>query len=277
MTGYGSTEKDGFKVEVRSLNHKYNDISVKMPPFLMEHEIAIRKSLRQAFERGKVDVIITLTDKRQRRVKVNSELAAEMFKAFELIQKELHLSGSLDISFFSGFRELLLTEESEFNTEALFDALRGAISKVDEMRAIEGSTLEKDLRNRLDLMKEQRDNIEALSQNVISSYRKKLSERIADLLQNPADEVRLAQEIAFISQKADISEELSRLASHIKQFDSSLLSNDPVGRRLDFLCQEMNREVNTIASKADDVEIIRLTIDIKAELEKLREQVQNIQ
>ncbi|HMK55615.1 MAG TPA: YicC/YloC family endoribonuclease [Dissulfurispiraceae bacterium] len=277
MTGYGSAEKEGFKVEVRSLNHKYNDISVRMPSFLMEHEIAVRKSVRTAFERGKVDVAITLTDKRQKKVKVNTELATEMFKAFELIQKELHLSGSLDISFFAGFRELLLTEESESNAEALFDALKEAISKVEEMRKTEGAALEKELRYRLDIVKQKRDSIAELTKDVVVSYKDKLSKKIADLLQGPPDEIRLAQEIAFIAQKADISEELARLASHIKQFGTFLSADNPVGRRLDFLCQEMNREVNTIASKVDDVEIISLAIDIKSELEKLREQVQNIQ
>lgn len=278
MTGYGSAEKEGFKVEVRSLNHKYNDVSVRMPSFLMEHETTIRKLIKEAFERGKIDVAVSLTDKRQKKVKVNTALAMEMYNAFALIQQELDLPGSLDIGFFSGYRELLLTEESENNADALFEALKEAISKVEEMRKIEGSALEKELLQRLGIVKERRDSIEASSKNMIIAYKEKLSRRIAEVIQNaPLDETRMAQEIAFIAQKGDISEELARLGSHIRQFGTFLSSNDSVGRRLDFLCQELNREANTIAAKVDDVDIINLTLDIKAELEKLREQVQNIQ
>ena len=263
---------------MRSLNHKYNDVSVRMPSFLMEHETTIRKLIKEAFERGKIDVAVSLTDKRQKKVKVNTALAMEMYNAFALIQQELDLPGSLDIGFFSGYRELLLTEESESNADALFEALKEAISKVEEMRKIEGSALEKELLQRLGIVKERRDSIEASSKNMIIAYKEKLSRRIAEVIQNaPLDETRMAQEIAFIAQKGDISEELARLGSHIRQFGTFLSSNDSVGRRLDFLCQELNREANTIAAKVDDVDIINLTLDIKAELEKLREQVQNIQ
>jgi uncharacterized protein (TIGR00255 family) len=278
MTGYGSAEKEGFKVEVRSLNHKFIDVSVRMPSFLMEHEITIRKMVKDAFERGKIDVAVSLTDKRQKKVKVNTELAREMYNAFALIRQELDLPGSLDINFFSGYRELLLTEESESNADALFEALKEAVSKVDEMRKDEGAALEKDLRQRLDIVREKREGIELSSKGMILAYKEKLSKRISELLLNtPTDETRMAQEIAFIAQKGDISEEFARLESHIRQFGTFLSSDASVGRRLDFLCQEMNREANTIAAKVDDVNIINLTLDIKSELEKLREQVQNIQ
>jgi uncharacterized protein (TIGR00255 family) len=278
MTGYGAAEKEGFKVEVRSLNHKYLDISVRIPSFLMEQEIPIKKLIKEAFERGKIDVSVSLTDKRQKKVKVNTELASEMYKAFAEIQKELALPGSLDISFFSGYRELLLTEESESNAEAIFEALTGAVSKVEGMRKSEGMALDKELRQRIGIIRDKRDGIEAASKNSVHNYREKLSKRIAELIQDaPHDEMRMAQEIAFIAQKGDISEELARLGSHVRQFDTFLSSGASVGRRLDFLCQEMNREANTIAAKVDDIDIINLTLDIKSELEKLREQVQNIQ
>jgi uncharacterized protein (TIGR00255 family) len=278
MTGYGAAENEGFKVEVRSLNHKYLDVSVRMPSFLMEQEIPIRKLMKEAFERGKIDVSVSLTDKRQKKVKVNIDLASEMYKAFAEIQKELALPGSLDIGFFSGYRELLLTEESENNTDALFKAVKEAVSRVEGMRQNEGSALEKELRQRLETVAGKRESIEAASKNMIQSYKEKLSKRIAELIQNaPPDETRMAQEIALIAQKGDISEELARLGSHVRQFGAFLSSDASVGRRLDFLCQEMNREVNTIAAKVDDVDIINLTLDIKSELEKLREQVQNIQ
>ena len=278
MTGYGSAEKEGFKVELRSLNHKYLEVSVRMPSFLMEQEIPIRKLVKAAFERGKIDVAVSLADKIQKKVRVNTDLAREMYNAFADIQKELALPGSLDISFFAGYRELLLTEESEANADSLFGALKDAVSAVGEMRHDEGAALEKELRLRLGIVKEKREGIEALSKDMIVAYKEKLSKRIAELLQNALpDETRMMQEIAFIAQKGDISEELARLGSHINQFGSFLSSDASVGRRLDFLCQEMNREANTIAAKVDDVNIINLTLDIKSELEKLREQVQNIQ
>jgi len=278
MTGYGSAEKEGFKVEVRSLNHKFLEVSVRMPSFLMEHEIPIRKLVKASFERGKIDVAVSISDKMQKKVRVNTDLAREMYSAFADIQKELALPGSLDISFFSGYRELLLTEESEANADALFGALADAISAVGEMRIDEGAALEKELRLRLGIVWEKREGIEILSKDMIIAHKEKLSRKIAELLQNALpDETRMAQEIAFIAQKGDISEELARLGSHIKQFGSFLSSGSSIGRRLDFLCQEMNREANTIAAKVDDVNIINLTLDIKSELEKLREQVQNIQ
>jgi len=278
MTGYGAAEKEGYKVEVRSLNHKYLDVSVRIPSFLMEQEMPIRKLIKGAFERGKIDVAVTLTDKRRKKVNVNTDLANEMYKAFAEIQKELALPGSLDIGFFSGYRELLLTEESESNTDALFEALTEAVSKVEGMRKSEGTALETELRQRLGTVREKRDGIEAASKGMIYKYKEKLSKKIAELIQNvPHDEMRMAQEIAFIAQKGDISEELARLDSHVRQFGTFLSSDVSVGRRLDFLCQEMNREANTIAAKVDDVDIINLTLDIKSELEKLREQVQNIQ
>ena len=275
---FSFAENEGFKVEVRSLNHKYLDVSVRMPSFLMEQEIPIRKLMKEAFERGKIDVSVSLADKRQKKVKVNTDLATEMYKAFMELQKELALPGSLDIGFFSGYRELLLTEESENNTDALFKAVKEAVSRVEGMRKNEGTALEKELRQRLETVAGKRESIEAASKNMIQSYKEKLSKRIAELIQNaPPDETRMAQEVAFIAQKGDISEELARLGSHVRQFGTFLSSDASVGRRLDFLCQEINREVNTIAAKVDDVDIINLTLDMKSELEKLREQVQNIQ
>jgi uncharacterized protein (TIGR00255 family) len=194
------------------------------------------------------------------------------------IQKELALPGALDVGFFSGYRELLLTEESENNTDALFAAVKEAVSRVEGMRKSEGTALENELRQRLEIVREKRDGIESASKNMVQSYKEKLSKKIAELIQNALpDETRMAQEVAFIAQKGDISEELARLGSHVRQFDTFLSSDASVGRRLDFLCQEINREVNTIAAKVDNVDIINLTLDIKSELEKLREQVQNIQ
>lgn len=278
MTGFGSAEKDGFKVEVRSLNHKYLDISFKMPSFLLEHEISLRNIIKERFARGKFDVNISLTDKRQLKVCVNKDVAKAMYKAFSELQKELSLPGSLSIDFFSGYREFLMSEELEYNIDALFIALNEAISKVEEMRKNEGRTLFKELQERIKRLGDMQNEIEGLSKGMAATYKETISRRIAELVSDLAiDDTRLAQEVAMMAQKSDITEELARFKSHIQQFYASLSDGGVIGRKLDFILQEMNREVNTIASKTDNVRVISLTIDMKTDIEKLREQVQNIQ
>ena len=278
MTGYGAAEREGFKVEVRTLNHKYLDVSVKMPSYLMEHDLTVRKQIKDAFERGKVDVTISQADRRQKKIKVDAELAREMYNAFSVLQKELALPGKLDISFFAGSREVLMSEEPDAKPESILEALNEAVSKVEEMRDAEGLALEQELRQRLDKVDKSHLEIGAAAKNVLPVYRDRLQKRVSELMTNGLpDETRMAQEIAFIAQKGDISEEIARLGSHISQFSSFLSSGASIGRRLDFLCQEMNREANTISSKMDDIAIINLALDIKAEVERLREQVQNIQ
>jgi uncharacterized protein (TIGR00255 family) len=278
MTGYGAAEIEGFKVEVRSLNHKYLDVSVRMPSYLMEYEMAVRKMVKDSFERGKIDVSISQTDRRSKKIMLDANLAREMYNAFAGIQKELSLPGSLDINFFAGYRELLVSEEPSGGSEQIFEALKEAVSKVDEMRCVEGRALEQELRQRLNLISERHKEIAETAKDFLPVYRDRLLKKVSELMSNAVpDEARLAQEMAFIAQKADITEEITRLGSHISQFMTFLSSGASVGRRLDFLCQEMNREANTIGSKIDDIAIINLGLDIKAEVERLREQVQNIQ
>ncbi|MDI6728587.1 MAG: YicC/YloC family endoribonuclease [Thermodesulfovibrionales bacterium] len=278
MTGFGAAERNGFKVEVRSLNHRYIEISVRMPSVLMEHEIPVRNIIKGRFARGKFDVNISLADKRQLKMGINKELAKGIYDAFSDLQKELTLPGSLNIDFFSSFRELLVAEEPEYDADALYNALNDAVSRVEEMRRTEGETLKKEMESSLKRLADMRNEIEGLSHGLAAHYRETLSKRIAELVSNLSiDETRLAQEVAIIAQKSDITEEMARFRSHIQQFLSALSNGDVIGRKLDFLLQEMNRETNTIASKMDDVRIINLSIEIKTEIEKLREQVQNIQ
>lgn len=278
MTGFGSSEVNGFKVELRSLNHRYLDISVRMPSALMEHEIPVRNLIKDRFARGKFDITISLTDKRQLKVGINKELAAGMYKAFSELQSELSIPGSLTIDFFSGYRELVLNQEPDYSPDALYEALKIAISRIEEMRRGEGETLRKELQDRSEKLADIRSQMEALSGEVVVNYREHLSKRVAELASGTSiDEARLAQEIAFMAQKSDITEELARLTSHFKQFNSLLSKGDVIGRRLDFILQEMNREVNTVGSKMDDIRIVNLGIEMKTEMEKLREQVQNIQ
>lgn len=278
MTGFGAAERDGFKVEVRSLNHRYIEISVRMPSVLVEHEIPVRNIIKERFARGKFDVNISLTDKRQIRMGVNKELAKGIYDAFSDLQKELSLPGHLNIDFFSGYRELLIEEKPDYNADVLYNALNDAVSKVEEMRRTEGETLKKELECSLKRLAGMHNEIEGLLHGLVAHYRETLSKRIAELVSNLSiDETRLAQEVAIMAQKSDIAEELARFRSHMQQFQSALSNGDVIGRKLDFILQEMNRETNTIASKMDDVRVINLSIEIKTEIEKLREQVQNIQ
>lgn len=278
MTGFGVAEKDGFKVEVRSLNHRYIEISVRMPSVLVEHEIPVRNIIKGKFARGKFDVNISFTDKRQMKMEINRELAKGIYDAFSGLQRELSLPGSLNIDFFSGYRELLMTEEPEYDTDALYNALDDAVSKVEEMRRAEGEILKKELTGRLKRLEGIHGEIEGLSKGLVAHYKEALAKKIAELVPNLSiDETRLAQEVAIMAQKSDIAEELARFRSHMQQFQSALSNGDVIGRKLDFLLQEMNRETSTVASKMDDVRIINLSIEIKTEVEKLREQVQNIQ
>lgn len=278
MTGFGAAERDGFKVEVRSLNHRYMDISVRMPSVLMEHEIPVRNIIKERFARGKFDVNISFADKRQMKMTVNKDMAKGIYDAFSDLQKELSLPGDFNIDFFSGYRELLMAEEPEYDTHALYNALNDAVSKVEEMRRTEGETLKKEMESRLKRLEGIHGEIEGLSKGLVVHYKDALAKKIAELVPNLSiDETMLAQEVAIMAQKSDIAEELARFRSHIQQFQSALSNGDVIGRKLDFILQEMNRETNTVASKMDDVRIINLSIEIKTEVEKLREQVQNIQ
>ena len=278
MTGYGASERKGFKVEVRSLNHRYLDVNVRMPSFLMEHEIPVRNLIKDQFARGKFDVTISLTDKRQFKVRANKELAGEIYDTILDLQKTLSIPGSLDIGFLSWYREFLLTEEPSYSADDLYDALRDAVMRADEMRRKEGESLKKELEFHAGRVEALRAEVEELSHGMAITHKEVLSGKVAELTSAiPIDETRLAQEIALLAQKSDITEELARLRSHMQQFNAFLSGNEAIGRKLDFLMQEMYREANTIASKVDDIRIINLTIEIKTGIEKLKEQVQNIE
>lgn len=278
MTGFGASEQDGLKVEIRSLNHRYIDISVKMPSILMGHEIAIRNLIKQHFSRGKIDAVISFTEKRSSNIQINKEMARGLFEAFTELQKEMSLPGELTVGFFSGYRDFLITDSPEYNPEALYSAVKDALLKVEVMRKEEGRALKKELSERLENLQALVAQIEELSKNIVYNYKESLSKRVNELISDSSiDEARLSQEVVFIAQRADICEEITRIKSHVQQFGSSLSKGGVIGRRLDFLVQEMNREANTMASKAVNAELINRTIDIKSELEKIREQVQNIQ
>lgn len=278
MTGFGSAERNEFKVEVRSLNHRYMDISIRMPSFLFEHEVPFRNMIKERFARGKFEMTVSVTDKRPYNVRVNKQLAKAIYNAFLELQKELSVESPIGMDIFARYGDILISEEQEYSADALYEAARDALSHLDDMRRKEGGILKEEMMSRLKMLENIQTEIMLISKDIANNYKEKLSKRIAGLISDmPIDEARIAQEIVMQAQKADITEELSRLNSHIQQFSSFLSDGDAVGRRLDFILQEMNREANTIASKAEDIRIINLAVDLKTEIERLREQVQNIQ
>ncbi|HSW64627.1 MAG TPA: YicC/YloC family endoribonuclease [Dissulfurispiraceae bacterium] len=279
MTGYGATEQEGYKVEIRSVNQKGLDIGVRMPSLLMQYEVEIRSRIREAFQRGKVDVMISLTEQRQPAVTVNRELAKSMHDAFGRLQQELSLPGQIGIEFFSGYRDLILQSEPSHDSEALFGALAAAIHRLRTMRETEGAAMAAELCRILDGFEADYMSLCSIADGVVARLREKMTVKVAELLgSTELDEARLAQEVALIAQRSDIAEEIARLRSHIDQLRNALSAGDSaIGRRLDFLLQEMHREVNTIGSKADEIGVISLTIEMKNAVGRLREQSLNIQ
>lgn len=278
MTGFGASEKDGFRVEIRSLNHRFMDVSIRLSPFLSEHEMPLRNMLKERFSRGKFDVLISTKSDGRTRLKLNTELAKEIYNSLNALRAELSIPGAIGIETLLNYKELLIAEEPEYNINSLYDAFREAIIQLEKMRGDEGKAIAEDVLRRADRLESINKEIIALSPEVVADSKRKFHERISELLIGiEYDRDRILQEAAIMIEKADITEELTRIENHLKQFKKVLLSGDTIGKRLDFLLQELNREVNTIASKTDDYRISSIVIEMKSEIEKMREQAQNIQ
>ena len=290
MTGYGRgrSERDemAFVVEIRSVNHRYGDVTVKAPRMLLGYENDIRKRVGLDLKRGKIDVFISQDQQAMAGAMpvVNRPLAKAYVDLFQQIKKEYHLGGEVPLSLLVGQRDVVMVQEADPDDDrlklvldaALDDALAGIIA----MRDREGVAMEQDIRQRLAATQVVLDAIAERATQVVGAWRQKLSERLARSAADiQVDPQRLAQEVAIFAERCDITEEITRFRSHVDQF-MHLLNDDqdePVGRKLDFLVQELNRETNTIGSKANDADLARQVVDIKAELEKIREQVQNIE
>jgi len=289
MTGYGLGEFENqlyrFKVEIKSVNHRYNDITVKMPRHIGYLEESIKKSIKEKISRGKVDVYINLeyVEDSAIDVKVDIPLAKSYKSALNELVRELGLEDNIRLNNILGMSDVVTTERKDVDedliTQSLGNALNIALENIIHMRFIEGKELKKDILIKLDNIEENLRIIEDRAPMVVLEYRDKLKDRIKDLLEGniELDEDRLSNEVAFFADKSSIDEEIVRLKSHIKQFKSILDEEDSIGRKLDFLIQELNREINTIGSKANDIVIAKYVVEVKAELEKIREQVQNIE
>jgi uncharacterized protein (TIGR00255 family) len=287
MTGFGrgKYEIDGrnYTVEIKSVNHKYNDISIKLPKFLNCLEDGIRKQISSAIARGKVDVFITFENYSSKgtNIRINKELAKVYIKEMQDLAEETNIINNINVMDITRLPDILNIDDEadeELISNELHIALNEAIQNFVQMRENEGEKLIEDIEIRLNQISEKVEEIAKFSATLVEEYIEKLENRVKELMKTDVvDETRLAQEIVIYSDKCSIEEELTRLRSHISQFIKLLKESSPIGKKIDFLVQEMNRETNTIGSKANCLEITNRVIDIKTELENIREQVQNIE
>ena len=288
MTGFGRAkcEYEGreYNVEIKSVNHKYSDVSIKIPRQISYLEEKVRKEILTKVSRGKIDVFITLQDysEKGKNIKINKELAKVYISQLRELAEETGITADIDVIDISKFPEVLNISNQD-NEEIYWDELRGALDTALDnfvaMRETEGNKICDDLKVRMERIKEKVSKISSYSAGLVEEYIVKLNARVKELMSTDViDENRLAQEIVIFSDKSSIQEELTRLDSHISQF-LDLLSNgnSPVGKKLDFIIQEMNREVNTIGSKANSTKISEGVIELKTEIEDVREQIQNIE
>lgn len=288
MTGFGRCEvlKDSrkFTVELKSVNHRYLDVNIRMPKKLNFFETSIRTLLKSYADRGKIDIFITYEDLSQSQVSVkyNAALAAEYLKYLNQMAEEFSLDNDVRVSTLSRYPEVFTMEECSEDEDELWnglkEALEGAFSQFVEMRTKEGERLKEDILLKLDLLSEQIRFIEERSPQIIAEYRTKLEEKMRELLEDTQiDDNRIAAEVILFADKICTDEEVVRLKSHIQHMKETLEESNGIGRKLDFIAQEMNREANTILSKANDLDISNRAISLKTEIEKIREQIQNIE
>lgn len=290
MTGFGraeaADEERKITVELKSVNHRYLDLNIKMPKKLSFFEAAIRNFLKNYIQRGKVDVFITFEDYTQNRVslKYNQELAAEYMQYFEQMSGYFNIENDVKVSHLMRCPEVLIMEDQGIDESELWppleSVLRQACEKFVESRRVEGENLKKDLLQKLEGLDEKVCLVEERSPEVIAAYREKLTAKMRELLEDTQiEENRIAAEVVLFADKICNDEETVRLHSHIKNMRDILTDekSQSVGRKLDFLAQEMNREANTTLSKANDLKVSNLAIDLKTEIEKIREQIQNIE
>ncbi|MGI6096005.1 MAG: YicC/YloC family endoribonuclease [Lachnospiraceae bacterium] len=288
MTGFGraevSDETRKMTVEIKSVNHRYLDFNIKMPKKFSFFESSIRNLLKTYMQRGKVDIFITYEDYTQNRmaVKYNSELAGEYFTYLRQIADEFQLSNEITAVALSRYPEVLTMEEQTMDEKELWALMERVISQAAEQfvqeRTKEGENLKKDLFQKLDGMLEKVEMIEKRAPEILAEYRQKLYDKTKELLEDSQiDESRIAAEVVLFADKICTDEETVRLKSHIHNMKNVLEAGEGIGRKLDFIAQEMNREANTILSKANDMEVSNVAIDLKTEIEKVREQIQNIE
>ncbi|KKM12912.1 hypothetical protein SY88_01000 [Clostridiales bacterium PH28_bin88] len=290
MTGYGRGEAMGggkaVSVEIKSVNHRFLEISVRMPRTYVSLEERVRRVIKDQITRGHIDVFCNIEDEgeKKRQVKVDKDLALAYHHSLRELAQILGITGNFGVMDIAQFPDVLKVDVAEEDLEAFWPVLEAAVKEgvqnLVKMRRDEGARLKADLLERCDLIARETREIAARAPVVIEEYRQKLAARVKEWesdLGGEVDPMRVATEVAFFSDRSNITEELVRLNSHLEQLSDTLNTGEAVGRKLDFLIQEMNREINTVGSKASDLEISQKVVAIKSEIEKVREQVQNIE
>lgn len=289
MTGYGkallSKNQREYQVEIKSVNHRYLDISIKMPKVLSYLEEEVKKQIAKKIKRGKVDVFISFQNNGEegKEIKINTEIAKIYIDELRKLAKQENLFSNIEVTEIAKLPDVLSIQNKQEDEEIkleLQEVVIEATNQLVEMRTIEGSKLAEDLQQRMLQMNQKVIQISSLSTGLIDEYVVKLEGRIKELLKTKEiDEARLAQEVVIYADKCSVEEEVTRLKSHISQFEKLLSNekNEAIGKKLDFIVQEMNRETNTIGSKANNLEITNDVIDMKTQIENVREQIQNIE
>ena len=288
MTGYGKSTLEinsrKYQVEIKSLNHRYLDISIRMPKQLSYLEETIKQQISSKISRGKIDVFISWENNsiEGRTIKINTALAKAYIEELRKLAEEENLSDNIEVNDIARYPDVLIVQENQEDEtikNEIIEVVNKAVNNLVEMKQNEGIKIAEDLQKRLDYIQEEVNKVKEFSTGLINEYIVKLEERIKELLPNnqEIDKNRLMQEIVIYADKCSIEEEVTRLNSHIGQFKEFLKSDETVGKKLDFIIQEMNRETNTIGSKSNNLNITNGVIDMKTEIENLREQVQNIE
>ena len=288
MTGYGRAVETvngrEFTVEIRSVNNRYLDCTVKLPRSFSFAEEAVKAAVKAAVSRGKVDVYISVRSETEADVQVtlNKPVLEGYLAAMRQMVADYGVKDDISVSTLSRMSDVFVVDKPKADEDQLKADLLSVVDKAlqayDAMRVTEGLALENDLRSRANTILELVAQVEELNPKTVSDYRKRLEEKMREVLENKSiDESRILTEAAIFADKVAVDEETVRLRSHLEQMDEMLRGNGGIGRKLDFLLQEMNREANTTGSKCSDVKVARIVVDIKAELEKIREQTQNIE
>ena len=289
MTSFGraSSEESNehlFSIEMKSVNNRYLDVNIRMPKFMLSLEEEVRKLIKARLSRGKVDVFINYKSfsKSSGVAKLNMPLAESYYNCLKELMSDLNLKDDITVSKIARFPEVITLEEEEENLDEILKEIKMLINSsldlMEDMRINEGEKLKADISEKLLEIEGLVKGVNRLADEVPLIYRKKLEDRLIELAKGVSiDEERLALEVAILADKAAVDEEITRLHSHISQMRNTLELNEPIGRKLDFIIQEMNRETNTIASKSNDMDMTNIVINIKNLIEKIREQVQNIE
>ncbi len=290
MTGFGrgkaENENINVTVDMKSVNHRYLEMSVRLPREYTLEEEGVRKLIKENLKRGKVEIYVNIEVKECESdfVKINMPLANAYKNALSQLKKNLALQDEILLSDITKFPDIIVSgnpadDVMELNFKCILEAVKNAVNALVQMRTVEGERLAVDLRKRVETLKDKLDDVKIQSENLPKEYTEKLRLRLEEMLESASvPEERIAQEVAIFADKSNITEEIVRLESHIMQMAEMLSGkHDGIGKKSDFLVQEMNRETNTIASKANKLEITKISLDMKYEIEKIREQIQNLE